>query len=312
MINHQQFAALMAHIDEHEQAYLDRLIEYLRQPSISAHGLGIQEVADILTNWLTDLGFDAEQKQTAGWPMVLGRRIQDPALPTVMLYGHYDVQPPDPLELWDSPPFEPTIRNGRLYARGVGDNKGQHTAHLFAIEALLAVNGKLPCNIILLLEGEEEVGSPHIDEFIKKHKDELDADLVIISDGPVEQSGHSSIEFGVRGVINFELRAKGANQDLHSGNWGGVVPNPLWTLVHLLGTMKNDEGVITIAGFYDNVEQPSSLEKEALKSLPIDTDDVKRSLELEHFDVPRDRGYYERLALWPTLTINGFHGGYGG
>ncbi|MEM7800990.1 MAG: M20/M25/M40 family metallo-hydrolase, partial [Chloroflexota bacterium] len=312
MINLQQFEAVMAHIDEHEQAYLDRLIEYLQQPSISAHGLGIQEVADILTHWLSDLGFEAEQKQTAGWPMVLGRRIEDPALPTVMLYGHYDVQPPDPLELWHSPPFEPTIRDGRLYARGVGDNKGQHTAHLFAIESLLAVNGKLPCNIIFLLEGEEEVGSPHIDEFIKKHKDELDADLVIISDGPVEQSGHSSIEFGVRGVINFELRAKGANQDLHSGNWGGVVPNPLWTLVHLLGTMKNDEGLITIDRFYDNVEQPSQLEKDALENLPIDIDDVKRSLELKHFDVPRDRGYYERLALWPTLTINGFHGGYGG
>ena len=176
----------MVYIDEHEQSNLDRLMAYLRQPSISAHGLGIQEVADLLTNWLTKLGFTAEQKKTAGWPIVLGRRIEDPSLPTVMLYGHYDVQPPDPLELWDSPPFEPTIRDGRLYARGVGDNKGQHTAHLFGIEALLAVNGKLPCNVVFLLEGEEEVGSPHIDEFIKSHKDELDADLVIISDGPVE------------------------------------------------------------------------------------------------------------------------------
>lgn len=306
------FKDVMNFIDEHEQAYLDRLIDYLRQPSISAQGIGIQEVADILTNWLTDLGFDAEQKQTAGWPMVLGRRIEDPELPTVILYGHYDVQPPDPLELWDSPPFEPTIRNGRLYARGVGDNKGQHTAHLFAIESILAVNGKLPCNIIYLLEGEEEIGSPHIDEFIKKHKKELDADLVIISDGPVEQDGQSTIEFGVRGVISFELRAKGANQDLHSGNWGGVVPNPLWTLVQLLATMKSDQGHITIDGFYDDVAEPTELEKKALANLPIDEEAVKKGLDLSQFDVPLERGYYERLANWPTLTINGFHGGYEG
>ena len=303
---------VFAYIDDHEQAYIDRLIEYLKQPSISAHGTGIQEVADFLLNWLGDLGFTAALKQTAGWPLVLGRRTEDPALPTVMIYGHYDVQPPDPLALWDSPPFEPTIRDGRLYARGVGDNKGQHTAHLFAIEALLAVNGKLPCNVIVLLEGEEEVGSPHIADFITQHKDELDADLVIISDGPVEHDGRSTIEFGVRGVISFEMRAKGANQDLHSGNWGGVAPNPLWTLVHLLGTMKDDKGSILIDGFYDAVEPAGPLEHDALANLPVDLDAVKTELGLEKLDVPHDRPFFDRLSLWPTLTINGLHGGYGG
>lgn len=311
-VDQSTFAAVMAYIDQQESPFLERLMAYLRQPSISAHGEGIQEVADLLTAWLTDLGFSAEQKETAGWPMVLGRRIEDPALPTVMLYGHYDVQPPDPLELWDSPPFEPTIRNGRLYARGVGDNKGQHTAHLFGLEALLKVNGKLPCNVIFLLEGEEEIGSPHIAEFIAKHKEELKADLVVISDGPVEQDGHSSIEFGVRGILSFELHAKGANQDLHSGNWGGVAPNPIWALVHLLSTMKNEAGLITIDGLYDSVQPPTDLEQEALANLPIDIAAVKAQLEMASLDMPHDRGYYERLSSWPTLTINGLHGGYGG
>jgi acetylornithine deacetylase/succinyl-diaminopimelate desuccinylase-like protein len=255
---------------------------------------------------------EARLMPTAGWPMVLGRRMDAPGKPTVLLYGHYDVQPPDPLEAWVSPPFEPTIRDGRLYARGVGDNKGQHGAQLFAIESLLACHGELPCNVIVLLEGEEEVGSPHIDGFVRQHKDLLEADLVIISDGPVDVSGRSTLEFGVRGIVSFELRARGANQDLHSGNWGGVAPNPLWTLVHLLSSMKNERGEITIEGLYDNVEPPTDLEHAALAALPIDVVEVKRDLELEHLDAPRERPFFERLALWPTLTINGLHGGYGG
>lgn len=312
MVSSEQLTAVFHHIDQHEQTYLDRLIEYLRQPSISAHGQGIAEVGEILLAWLQKLGFTAELKPTAGWPMVLGQRIEDPNLPTVMLYGHYDVQPADPLELWDSPPFEPTIRNGRLYARGVGDNKGQHTAHLFALESLLATHGQLPCNVIFLLEGEEEIGSPNIAQFIADHKDELNADLVIISDGPVEHSGQSTIEFGVRGVVSFDLRAHGANQDLHSGNWGGVVPNPLWTLIHLLATMKNERGEITIDGLYEHVEPPSPLEREALDKLPVDVDAVMAELDLQRLDMPEKRPFFDRLSLWPTLTINGLHGGYGG
>ncbi len=312
VIDKDLLAAVVTYVDEHEQEFIDRLIAYLRQPSISAHGEGIEEVAQLLKAWLQDLGFDTAIKPTDGWPMVLGRRIEDPNLPTVLLYGHYDVQPPDPLELWHSPPFEPTIRNGRLYARGVGDNKGQHSAHLFALEALIACHGKLPCNVIFLLEGEEELGSPNIAQFVETYKDELDADLVVISDGPVNWTGQSQISFGVRGIISFELRAHGANRDLHSGNWGGVAPNPLWTLVHLLGTMKNADGEITIEGFYDNVEEPTELEKEALANLPIDINAIKKELDIAYLDAPRERDYFERLATWPTLTINGLHGGYGG
>ena len=299
-------------IDQNRDGFIARLADYLRQPSISAHGIGMGEVADTLLDWLGRLGFESGLMPTPGWPMVLGRRLDQPGKPTVLLYGHYDVQPPDPLEAWLSPPFEPTIRDGRIYARGAGDNKGQHFAQLLALETLLKVNGALPCNVIVLLEGEEEVGSPHIAGFIRDNRTLLKADLVITSDGPVAENGRSTIEFGVRGVIGFELRARGANRDLHSGNYGGVAPNPLWTLVHLLSTMKNPAGEITIEGFYDHVLPPTELELEALRRLPVDEKAVKADLGLRHFDAPPDRSYYERLSCWPTLTINGLHGGYAG
>ena len=304
--------SIFDYIDAHRDEFIGRLVEYLRQPSISAHGIGMGEVAEYLLAWLSKLGFDTRLMPTAGWPMVLGRRFDQPEGRTVLLYGHYDVQPPDPLEAWISPPFEPTIRDGRIYARGAGDNKGQHFAQILALESLLAVKGKLPCNVIVLLEGEEEVGSPHIADFIRAQRELLKADLVITSDGPVAENGRSTIEFGVRGVIGFELRAHGASRDLHSGNYGGVAPNPLWILVHLLSTMKNPAGEITIEGFYDNVLPPTELERAALSRLPVDEAAVKEELGLAQFDAPQGRSYYERLSCWPTLTINGLHGGYGG
>ncbi|OLE04333.1 MAG: peptidase M20 [Ktedonobacter sp. 13_1_20CM_4_53_11] len=303
---------IFAYIDEHAEMFLQRLIEYLRRPSISAYGEGIGEVADYIAGVMRQMGLAVRVMPTDGWPMVFGEYHARPAAPTVLLYGHYDVQPPDPLEEWVSPPFEPAIRDGRLYARGVGDNKGQHFAQLLALESLLACGGTLPCNVKVLLEGEEEVGSPHMPAFIGAHRDELQSDLVIVSDGPVHENGQSTISFGVRGVLDLELRAWGANRDLHSGHWGGIVPDPLWTLVHLLATMKNERGEITIDGFYENVEPLSELERQALARLPIDVDEVKRSLGLRRLDEPKERGYFERLAAWPTLTINGIHGGYGG
>jgi acetylornithine deacetylase/succinyl-diaminopimelate desuccinylase-like protein len=303
---------VFTYIDQHRTEFLDRLIDYVRVPSISAHGIGMDEVGARLVDMLLRLDFDAQLIPTAGWPMVLARRIDVPEAPTVLLYGHYDVQPPDPLDAWISPPFEPTIRAGRIYARGVADNKGQHLAQILALEALLACRDALPCNVIMLLEGEEEIGSPQMPEFVRTHRNQLNADLVITADGPVDPSGRSRILFGVRGIISFELRARGANRDLHSGSWGGVVSNPLWTLVHLLATMKNSRGEITIEGFYDNVLPATELERAALDNLPVDVDAIKRELEIEHLDEPRDRPFPDRLALWPTLTINGLHGGYGG
>jgi acetylornithine deacetylase/succinyl-diaminopimelate desuccinylase-like protein len=305
-------ADVFAHVDDHRQEFIDRLIDYVRRPSISAHGVGIAEVAEFIAGVLNDLGFNARVMPTAGWPMVFGERLGVEGAPTVLLYGHYDVQPPDPLEAWISPPFEPTIRDGRLYARGVGDNKGQHFAQILALESLLTVRGGLPCNVKVILEGEEEIGSPQMPAFAAANRELLRADLVITSDGPVDETGRSTVTFGNRGVLSFELQATGANRDLHSGNWGGVVPNPIWTLVHLLQSMKNEKGVVTIEGFYDNVEPLSALEAEALARLEVDLPEVMRSLDLEKLDQPLDRGFFERLMSWPTFTINGFHGGYGG
>ena len=303
---------IFAYIDAHSETFLARLIDYLRRPGISAYGEGIAEVAEYIAGVMREMGLVVRILPTDGWPMVFGEYKARSEAPTVLLYGHYDVQPPDPLEEWISPPFEPAIRDGRLYARGVGDNKGQHFAQLMALETLLKCRGALPCNVKVLLEGEEEVGSPHMPEFIRAHRDELQADLMIVSDGPVHENGQSTISFGVRGVLDIELRARGANRDLHSGHWGGIVPDPLWTLVHLLASMKNERGEITIDGFYENVQPLTELEREALAKLPIDVDEVKQSLDLQCLDEPGERGYFERLAAWPTLTINGIHGGYGG
>lgn len=302
---------VFAYVEQHRQKFIDRLLDYLRKPSISAHGTGMDEVAQDLKAILKQLGLSAQIIPTEGWPVVLGKRTDAPDAPTVLLYGHYDVQPPDPLDEWISPPFEPTIRNGRIYARGVGDNKGQHFAQILALESLLACRGQLPCNVILLLEGEEEIGSPQMPVFVQANKEQLDADLVIIADGPVHASGRSQIVFGARGIITFELRVQEANRDLHSGNWGGIAPNPLWTLVHLLSTMRNERGVITIDGFYDPVVIPTRQESAALAKLPIDETAIQQELGLQRFDAPQVHPFAER-TMWPSFTINGFHGGYGG
>jgi len=309
---HPTLPPIYDHIKTNTDSFIHRVMDYVRHPSISAHNIGIQEVSEILVDMLTNLGFRTRSIPTAGHPMVLGRWENSIQSPTIMFYGHYDVQPPDPLEEWISPPFEPTIRNNRIYARGIGDNKGQHFAQILAIESHLAVHGDLPCNVLVLLEGEEEIGSPHIAKFVVEHGDLLDADLVITADGHTHTTGTPEIEYGVRGVASFELRARCANRDVHSGNFGGVVPNPIWELVHLLSTMKNNRGEITIDGFHDQVIPPTSLELEAVGRLPLDLEAAKADLGLDQFDQPLIRPFYDRLMFHPTFTINGFHGGYGG
>ncbi len=305
-------AGVLAHIDRNRDSYVARVMDYVRHPSISAQDIGIAEVGALLTEMLTKLGLEARSIPTKRHPMILGRWDKRPGAPTVMLYGHYDVQPPEPLELWHSPPFEPTIRNGRIYARGIGDNKGQHFAQLMAIEAHLAVTGTLPCNVAVLLEGEEEIGSPHIAEFVREHRDLLKADLVVTADGPLHTSGAPVVTFGVRGVASFELRARTASRDMHSGNYGGVAPNAIWTLVHLLATMKNAAGEITIEGLHDRIIPPTNAEREAAATLPLDQAGIMADLGLKRLDAPADRPFYDRLMFHPTLTINGLHGGYGG
>ncbi|MFK4808719.1 M20/M25/M40 family metallo-hydrolase [Devosia sp. ZW T5_3] len=305
-------APVFDHIGARDDEYVARLIDYVRHPSISAHNIGIREVSEMLVKMLGDLGLEVEAIPTKGHPFVLARYRVDPAKPTVLLYGHYDVQPPDPLELWDSPPFEPTIRNGRIYARGVGDNKGQHFAQIMAIEAHLKVHGTLPCNLIFLLEGEEEIGSPQIADFVRDHKDRLKADVVVTADGPLHESGRATLIYGVRGMTSFELRVRTAARDAHSGNYGGVMPNAIWTLVHLLSTMKTPDGRITIEGLHDQIIPPTAAEIAATKILPLDLPGYMADMGLARLDEPADRPFWDRLMFHPTLTINGLHGGYGG
>ena len=307
-----QLDSVLAHIEERREQAIERLFAYLRMPSISAEGVGMRENATFLLGQLTSMEFETRLIETVGWPMVWGHRPGPVGSPRLLLYGHYDVQPPDPIDAWISPPFEPEIRDGRIWARGAGDNKGQHFANLLALEAVIAATGNLPCSVTVLLEGEEEVGSPHIADFVRDHCDLLDVDLVITSDGPVHDSGRWTVEFGVRGVVSFELRATGANHDVHSGNFGGIVPNPIWTLVHALATVKDPEGQITIPGLLDAVQPPTDLELAAIGAMPDGTVTVMEDLGLTELDHPLGRGFYERLMAWPTLTINGFHGGYGG
>jgi len=309
---HSELSSVFDHVDRERDNSVYRLLDYLRHPSISAHNIGIQDVADRLVGMLTAMGLETTAIPTAGHPMVVARWSGAPGRPTVLLYGHYDVQPPEPLEAWTTPPFEPVIRDGRIFARGVADNKGQHLAQILAIEAHLKVHGRLPCNVILLLEGEEEVGSPHIAEFIRVHRDTLRADLAITADGQMHASGRPNLKFGSRGVVSFELRVRHAKRDVHSGNFGGVVPNPLWTLVHLLATMKNPQGEITIDGFHDAIIPPGPEEREAAARLPLDLPGFMASLGLDRLDMPVNHPFYERLSFHPTLTLNGIHGGYGG
>lgn len=302
---------IFAYLDERQDEYLFRLCDYVSRPSVSASGAGLVDVAGYICDRLRGAGLEAELVPTSGAPMVFGQRTGTGG-PTLLLYGHYDVQPADAADGWTSPPFEPTIRDGRLYARGAADNKGQHFAQLLAIEAFLACRGELPCNVKVLLEGEEEIGSPRMPEFVAEHRNLLEADLVVISDGPVDPSGRPMVSLGVRGCVTFELRATGANTELHSGHWGGVAPDPAWDLVRLLATMKDDRGHVTIDGFYDDVLPFTEAEHAALAKIDIDVEAMKRDLEFGELAEPRERGVAERRTAWPTLTINGLHGGYDG
>lgn len=300
---------VFGYIESHSENFIARLIDYLRLPSISSTGFGIETTVKFLEQWLGNTGFETKVIATPRFPVVIGRFIISEKKPTVILYGHYDVQPAEPLDQWITPPFEPAIRNGRLYGRGAGDNKGQHAANLFAVESLLACEGKLPCNVIMLLDGEEEIGSPDLLSFVDNYRDLLKADLVITCDGPIDASGRPRLEFGARGILSFRLRARGANRILHSGNWGGVAPNPAWTLIHLLSTMKNQKGEITIDGFYDKVEKPTEKELSCLSQMPVDIAAIRNDLGIGRCDLSPSREFWRRSILWPAFTVNSFTSG---
>lgn len=305
---------VIAACEANQERDLADLFRLLRQPSISAQDVGVTECAALVQEAVTAAGLSAELFQTSRHPMVFGERPGPAGSPTLLLYGHYDVQPPEPLDAWQNPPFEPEIRDGRIYARGAGDNKGQFCAHLAALRAWHETVGELPIGVKILVEGEEETGSPHLDETVAKHRDRLQADLVVTSDGPIYADGRPLIKYGVRGMLYIELRAKGANRDLHSGNWGGVAPNPIWTLVRLLNTMMDSDNRITVPGIMDDVRQPSDTVRAALDTLAATTD-VQETLETigtESLPPPDERPLHDRLMVQPTMNIAGFTGGYGG
>lgn len=309
-----------AYVDQHREQFLERWRRSVQQPGISAQKTGIAEAANVTQAILDEAGFATRLLPTAGAPVVFGEARADrqvgtdnDAPLTILIYGHYDVQPPDPLEAWISPPFEPTVRDGRLYGRGSADNKGQHLAHVFGVRTLRAVEG-LPVNVKIILEGEEEIGSPHLAQFVLDHRDELAADLVITSDGPQGANGEPMIILGVRGILSFELIARGAAWDNHSGNKGNIAPNPAWRLVEVLSLLRAPDGTVQVPGFYDAVRAPDEGEQKLLEALPFDRESVARviGVPVETLADLDGRTYYRRLAFEPSFTINGMISGYTG
>lgn len=304
--------AVRSYVDERRDAFVELLARHVRQPSISARGEGVREMADLLLSALADAGFKSEVFETPGQPVIVAHAGPEPgAAPQVLIYGHYDVQPPEPLDQWHSPPFEPTVKNGRMFGRGTGDNKGQHLAHILGVGALLATQGSLPVGIRLVLEGEEESSSPHLDAFVAAHRDLLECEVAITSDGPMAPGDIPTIACGVRGILSFELRVQGAAFDNHSGNKGNVVPDPTWRLIEALTAMRGADGRVRIPGFYDRVRPVGAIEEGALAALPFDPSPTAAMLGLAEDEVSGWTGgdYHRRLTLEPTFTINAIGSG---
>jgi len=309
--------SLSAYLDENRQRHIDEWIDLVRIPSISAkteHRPDMQRAAEWLVERMLEAGLQiAESIPTAGHPIVVGEWRGAPGAPTLLVYGHYDVQPPEPLDEWISPPFEPEIRDGRLFGRGTTDDKGQVYLHLKAVEAHIAVNGTLPVNVIFVVEGEEEVGSPNLPEFLVENRDRLACDAVLISDTSMFAPGLPSITVGLRGLAYMEVHVHGSSSDLHSGEYGGAVRNPANALARIIAGLHDDQGRITIPGFYDNVREPSDREREMIRSLPFDEEEMRRQT-----GSPALRGgetgmsVLERLWTRPTLDVNGLLSGYTG
>jgi len=304
--------AVWAYVDEHADEMLEQLKTLVRQPSISAQDVGVKECAELLAGMMRADGIETRILPTAGQPVIVGRGEAVPGAPTVLVYGHYDVQPVDPLDAWESPPFEPTIRNGRLWGRGTGDNKGQLLAQLLAYRAWKAVAGRPPLNVTFIFEGEEESMSPHFAQFCREHRELLAADVAYASDGPVHESGRYLISLGVRGVVTVELEARGATRDYHSGHGGNLLPNPAWELVHLLATMRAPDGRILIEGFYDGVRPIEAAERAAIDELPLDLPAYLAKYEIASLAAHPADNFFERVMFHPTLNLAGFTSGYGG
>lgn len=301
------------YISTNQDRFIAELIELLRIPSVSADSKykgDVQKAAEFIKDSLLKAGADkAEICSTKGHPIVYGEKIIGANVPTVLVYGHYDVQPPDPLDLWHSPPFEPVVKDGKIYARGACDDKGQVYMHVKAFESMMA-NGELACNIKFLIEGEEEVGSVHLGDFVRNNKEKLKADVILISDTSMISNDTPSITVGLRGLSYVEVEVIGPNRDLHSGVYGGAVANPIQILCEMIAATKDKNNHITIPGFYDQVLDISAEERAEMAKAPFDLNEYKKDLDIN--DVHGETGYStnERTAIRPSFELNGIWGGY--
>ncbi|MGM0565298.1 MAG: dipeptidase [Bacteroidota bacterium] len=303
------------YIEENKDRFLEELFGLIRIPSISSlkdHKEDMQKAAEYWKKSILDAGADkAEVMPSEGNPVVYGEKIIDPKLPTVMVYGHYDVMPVDPIDLWESKPFEPEIRDGKIFARGADDDKGQAFMHAKAFEFMVKT-GQLPCNVKFMIEGEEEIGSPSLGKFCEKHKDMLKADIILVSDTSMLGENTPSITTGLRGLAYMEVEVTGPNKDLHSGLFGGAVANPANVLTKMIASLQDENNHITIPGFYDDVLEATNEERKKMGEAPFSLNDYKKALDVE--EVQGEKGYttLERTGIRPSLDVNGIWGGYTG
>lgn len=301
------------YISANRDRFIQELIDLLKIPSISAdpqYKEFVIKTAEAVRLSLENAGAENTQLfSTAGYPVVYGEKIIDPSLPTVLVYGHYDVQPPDPLDLWITPPFEPEIRDEKIYARGACDDKGQMYMHVKAFESMLSTKS-LPCNIKFIIEGEEEVGSANLAPFLEQNKELLKADVILISDTSMLGNDTPSVTVGLRGLAYLEVEVTGPNRDLHSGLYGGAVPNPINILCEMIASLKDEKKRITVKGFYDDVAELNKEERAEMGEAPFDLDTYKSSIGIS--DIVGEEGYttLERSWIRPTLDVNGIWGGY--
>ncbi|MDA1354534.1 MAG: M20/M25/M40 family metallo-hydrolase, partial [bacterium] len=307
---------LKTQLDTQNATFLNGLLEFLRFQSVSTNPDKKADTlvcADFVLNALKSIGLDnAQLVQTNGYPVVYADWLHNENAPTVLIYGHYDVQPEDPIELWSTPPFEPTIVNGKIIARGASDNKGMIWAHICAVDMLLKNTGTLPVNIKFMIEGEEEIGSPNLAPALAQNIDLFKADLCLVSDNPMYDANTPSITTSLRGLVYLQVNATGANTDLHSGQHGGSVPNPLNALCSIIAKLKDENNRVTIPGFYDDVEPISPIIKKNLETMHFDQNAYKSQLEIDALAC--ESGFSPQECWWyrPTLDVNGIMGGYTG
>ena len=304
---------LKPYLETHQQRFLDELLALLRIPSVSADPKFKEDVlktADFVKAQLIQAGADkVEVCATKGYPVVYGEKLIDSKLPTVLVYGHYDVQPADPYELWHSPPFEPVIKEGNIYARGSADDKGQMYMHIKAFETMMQ-NDCLPCNVKFMIEGEEEVGSENLEPFVKANTEKLKCDVVLISDTSMIANDVPSITIGLRGLAYLEVEVIGPNRDLHSGVYGGAVANPINILCDMISSLHDEDRKVNIPGFYDDVQVVSEEERAQMSKAPFDLSAYKKDLGMKEDLGEKGYSAMERVSIRPTLDINGIWGGY--